>query len=419
MTHFHYRNRQLHVDETAIEEIARIAGTPFYLYSQGEILDRFRAFDGAARRHLKSHLTCFAVKSNFNPAIVGLLAKQGAGADIVSGGELLLALKSGIPADKIVYSGVGKTAEELKLAVETGIRRINVESAEEAALLNEIAVSSGKRADIALRVNPDVDAHTHDKIATGKAENKFGVDWTRARELYRDFTAAAGLNPVGIDVHVGSQLLEIEPFAETFDRAAQIVRRLRADGVAISSIDVGGGLGVVYQSTDKALSPDAYMETAARILGGEDCEIIFEPGRFLVADAGILVSRVVRVKQARDRRFLVLDAGMNDLVRPAMYDAWHDVRPVKQGVGDQIYDVVGPVCESGDVFGKARVLPETAEGDLIAIETAGAYGAAMASNYNFRPLCAEVLANGSDYAVIRERQSMDDMLKNTRPAPWL
>lgn len=419
MNHFHYRDGKLRIDETAVETVARAVPTPFYLYSQGEIVDRFRAFDGAAKRRLKSHLTCFAVKSNFNPAIVGLLAKQGAGADIVSGGELLLALKSGVPADKIVYSGVGKTAEELKLAVETGIKRINVESAEEAVLLNEIAVSSGKKADIALRVNPDVDARTHDKIATGRAENKFGVDWTRARELYRDFSAAAGLNPVGIDVHVGSQLLEIEPFAETFERAARIARLLRADGVAISSIDVGGGLGVAYKPADAALSPDAYMETASRILGGDDCEIIFEPGRFLVADAGVLISRVVRVKQARDRRFLVLDAGMNDLVRPAMYDAWHNVRPVRQGGEDRIYDVVGPVCESGDVFGKARVLPEMKAGDLVAIETAGAYGAAMASNYNFRPLCAEVLANGGDYAVIRERQSMDDMLKNTRPAPWL
>ncbi len=419
MNAIHYQNGQLYVEDVAISDIAKNISTPFYIYSQQGIVDHFRAFDGAAKKNLKKSLTCFAIKSNFNPSVLKLLAGLGAGADIVSGGELLLALKSGIPADKIVFSGVGKNEEELTLAVENDIKQINVESEEEALMLNDIAIKAGKKAKIALRVNPDVDARTHHKITTGKKENKFGVAWEKARSLYRDFAKSEGLSPVGIDVHVGSQLLEMEPFEEAFKRAAEIVRQLRDDGIDIRTIDVGGGLGVTYQDSDKAASPETYMELVGKVLGDLDCEIVFEPGRYLLAQSGILVSRIVRVKQTATKRFLVLDAGMNDLIRPAIYDAYHGIVSVKEGVNDHAYDVVGPICESSDVFGKDRLLPEMAAGDLIVLKTAGAYGSSMGSNYNFRPLCAEVLVNGKDYAVVRKRQSLEDMLALTCSAPWL
>lgn len=286
-------------------------------------------------------------------------------------------------------------------------------------MLDEIATLAGKKAKIALRVNPDVDAHTHYKMTTGKKENKFGVDWKKARSLYRLFSESKGLCPVGIDVHVGSQLLDMEPFEEAFERAAEIVRLLRDDGIDIRTIDVGGGLGVAYRDGDMPPSPEIYMELVSKILGGLDCEIVFEPGRFLIAQSGILVSRAVRVKQAETKCFLVLDAGMNDLIRPAIYEAYHGIAAVKEGACDHSYDVVGPICESSDVFGKDRLLPAMKAGDLVVLKTAGAYGSSMGSNYNFRPLCAEVLVNGDSYAVIRERQSLDDMLSLTRPAPWL
>lgn len=419
MNPFHYENGRLHAENVAVEDIAAKVGTPFYLYSQQGIVNRFKAFDDAARKYLPRHLTCFAVKSNANPAILKLFARMGAGADIVSGGELLLALSAGIPADKIVFSGVGKTREELTLAVQNGIKQINVESEEEALMLDEIAAVTGKKVKIALRINPDIDAHTHHKITTGTKEGKFGIAWERARPLYRLFSQSRGLQPVGIDIHVGSQVVEIEPFVEAFERAADIVRCLRDDGIDIRTIDVGGGLGVVYKDEDTPPSPEAYMTAAGEILGGLGCEVVFEPGRFLIAQSGVLVSRVVRTKQTDSTCFLVLDAGMNDLIRPAIYDAYHGVSAVRQGECDHCYDVVGPICESSDVFGRSRVLPAMKAGDLAVVETAGAYGSSMGSNYNFRPLCAEVLVNQDAFAVIRERQTPDQMLENTRSAPWL
>lgn len=419
MSAFHYQDGQLYVENIAINQIAQNIPTPFYLYSQQGITEHFKAFDDAAKKHLKKSLTCFAIKSNANPSVLKVLAQLGAGADIVSGGELLLALKAGIPAEKIVFSGVGKTREELTLAVEHDIKQINVESEEEALMLDEIAISVGKKARIALRINPDVDAHTHDKITTGKKENKFGVDWKKARSLYRLFATSKGLSPVGIDVHVGSQILEIEPFVEAFMRAAEIVRLLRDDGIDISTIDVGGGLGVVYTPEDVALSAQTYMSAVGKILADLDCEIVFEPGRFLVASSGVLVSKVVRIKQTELKSFLVLDAGMNDLIRPAIYDAYHGIISVKEAKNDHTYDVVGPICESSDVFGKDRLLPAMKDGDLVVLQTAGAYGSSMGSNYNFRPLCAEVLVNNDQYAVVRNRQSFEDMLTLTSVAPWL
>lgn len=419
MNPFHYENGRLYAENIAVEDIAGKVETPFYLYSQQGIVNHFKSFDDAARKHLPRHLTCFAVKSNANPAILKLFAQMGAGADIVSGGELLLALSAGIPADKIVFSGVGKTREELTMAVQKGIKQINVESEEEALMLDEIAAVTGKKVKIALRINPDINAHTHYKITTGTKEGKFGIAWERARPLYRLLLQSRGLQPVGIDIHVGSQVVEIEPFVESFERAADIVRCLRDDGIDIRTIDVGGGLGVVYKEEDTPPSPEAYMTAAGEILGGLGCEVVFEPGRFLIAQSGVLVSRVVRTKQTDATCFLVLDAGMNDLIRPAIYDAYHGVSAVRQGECDHCYDVAGPICESSDIFGRSRVLPAMKAGDLAVIETAGAYGASMGSNYNFRPLCAEVLVNNDVFAVIRKRQTPDQMLENTRPAPWL
>ena len=419
MDTFHYQNGQLYIEDIAVCDIAEKIPTPFYIYSQQGIVDHYKTFDGAAKKNLKKSLTCFAIKSNANPSVLKILAGLGSGADIVSGGELLLALKSGIPAEKIVFSGVGKTKEELLLAVENNIKQINLESEEEALMLDEIATLAGKKAKVALRINPDIDAHTHYKITTGKKENKFGVDWKRARSLYRLFSESKGLQPVGIDVHVGSQLLDLEPFEQAFERAAEIVCQLRDDGINIQTIDVGGGLGVAYQETDMPSSAESYMALAGRILGHLDCEIVFEPGRFLVAQSGFLVARTVRIKQAETKQFLVLDAGMNDLIRPAIYDAYHDILSVKEGAKDHLYDVVGPICESSDVFGKDRHLPAMKAGDLVVLKTAGAYGSSMSSNYNFRPLCAEVLVNADNYAVIRERQTLEDMLALTRFASWL
>lgn len=419
MTHFQYRNSDLYAENVSVAQIAETVGTPFYLYSEETLRDQMRAFASAAGKHLKSHLICFAVKSNANPSVIKVFASMGAGADIVSEGELFLALKCGIPAEKIVFSGVGKACEALTSAVVAGIRQINIESEEEARMLAEIAKEKGKKVRVAVRVNPDVDAHTHHKITTGKKENKFGVGWREARPIYRYLAETDNLIPVGIDVHVGSQLLETLPFEQAFDRAAEIVRTLKEDGIDLQTIDVGGGLGVAYRETDVPCTPDEYMSVVAEKLGGLNCEIIFEPGRFLSAPAGILVSRVVRTKHTENKDFLVLDAGMNDLIRPAIYDAYHGVKPVRRGDNEKTYEIVGPICESSDVFGKDRKLPEMNAGDLVVLETAGAYGSSMGSNYNFRPLCAEVMVKGDRFAVVRRRQTLEEMLALTESAPWL
>lgn len=419
MTFFRYQNASLHAEDVSVEKIAQTVKTPFYLYSENALRSQMRAFSEAAQKRFKSFLICFAVKSNANPAILKIFASMGAGADIVSEGELLLALKAGISADKIVFSGVGKTREALALAVEKGIKQINLESAEEALMLEEIADQMNKKVNVAVRVNPDVDAKTHQKITTGTKENKFGIIWPEARTLYQRLLKSKSLRPVGIDVHVGSQLLKTEPFAQAFERVAEIIKILQEDGVDFRTIDVGGGLGVVYQESDKPCSPEEYMSTVSEKLSGLNCEIIFEPGRFLAAPAGVLVSRVVRVKQTEVKKFVVLDAGMNDLIRPAIYDAYHKITAVKEADATQIYDVVGPICESSDVFGKERKLPVMNEGDLMVLETAGAYGSSMGSNYNFRPLCAEVLVNKDNFAVIRREQTFEEMLVLNQPAPWL
>lgn len=401
-----------------ISKIAAEVGTPFYLYSEQKLRDNFKSFADAVKP-LKKATVCFAVKSNFNPTILKILAGMGAGADIVSGGELELALQAGVPADKIVFSGVGKTRAELTAAIMAGIKQINAESESEICLINEIAIGLNKTAAVGIRVNPDVDARTHEKITTGKKENKFGIDWNDARRLFLSAEQFKGISLHGIEVHVGSQILELSPFREAFVKTKKMLNDLKEHGVLIQTVDVGGGLGVAYKTDESAPSPADYIAVLQDVLGDFDSEFVFEPGRCISGDAGVLVASVVRVKQTGDKRFAVLDAGMSDLVRPAMYDAYHNIEAVKGGEASERYDVVGPICESADIFGKDRMLPELNEGDLIAIETAGAYGAAMASNYNGRPLIAEVLTDNDRYAVIRRRQTVAEMTALCRPAPWI
>lgn len=401
-----------------ISKIAAEVGTPFYLYSEQKLRDNFKSFADAVKP-LKKATVCFAVKSNFNPTILKILAVMGAGADIVSGGELELALQAGVPADKIVFSGVGKTRAELTAAIMAGIKQINAESESEIRLINEIAIGLNQTAAVGIRVNPDVDARTHEKITTGKKENKFGIDWNDARRLFLSAEQFKGISLHGIEVHVGSQILELSPFREAFVKTKKMLNDLKEHGVSIQTVDVGGGLGVAYKTDESAPSPADYIAVLQDVLGDFDGEFVFEPGRCISGDAGVLVASVVRVKQTGDKRFAVLDAGMSDLVRPAMYDAYHNIEAVKGGEASERYDVVGPICESADIFGKDRMLPELNEGDLIAIETAGAYGAAMASNYNGRPLIAEVLTDNDRYAVIRRRQTVAEMTALCRPAPWI
>ena len=401
-----------------ISKIAAEVGTPFYLYSEQKLRDNFKSFADAVKP-LKKATVCFAVKSNFNPTILKILAGMGAGADIVSGGELELALQAGVPADKIVFSGVGKTRAELTAAIMAGIKQINAESESEIRLINEIAIGLNKTAAVGIRVNPDVDARTHEKITTGKKENKFGIDWNDAQRLFLSAEQFKGISLHGIEVHVGSQILELSPFREAFVKTKKMLNDLKEHGVSIQTVDVGGGLGVAYKTDESAPSPADYIAVLQDVLGDFDGEFVFEPGRCISGDAGVLVASVVRVKQTGDKRFAVLDAGMSDLVRPAMYDAYHNIEAVKGGEASERYDVVGPICESADIFGKDRMLPELNEGDLIAIETAGAYGAAMASNYNGRPLIAEVLTDNDRYAVIRRRQTVAEMTALCRPAPWI
>jgi diaminopimelate decarboxylase len=338
----------------------------------------------------------------------------------VSGGELKKALKAGIPANKIVFSGVGKTRAEMKLGLEAGIHQFNVESEPELLALNGMAASLGKRAAITIRVNPDVDAKTHAKITTGTSENKFGIPWSRAREAYKLAASLPALQIVGVDVHIGSQITELSPFEAAFARVADLVRSLRDDGHTISRIDLGGGLGVPYAPTDPAPpAPELYGAAVSKAVAGLGCELILEPGRLIAANAGVLVSRVTYVKEGEARKFLILDAGMNDLIRPAMYDAHHEIVSVREGLAGSLYDVVGPVCESSDLFGRDRRLPQMKDGDLVAILTAGAYGAVMASAYNARPPAAEVLVKGSEWAVVRPRMSDDELIGLDRIPGWL
>jgi diaminopimelate decarboxylase len=421
LDHFLYRNGLLHAEDVALSDIAATVGTPFYCYSAATLTRHYSLFTEALSP--LPHLVCFAIKSLSNVAVLKLLGDLGAGMDVVSGGEYLRAKAAGVPGDRIVFSGVGKTRAEMHLALTGGIRQFNVESEPELRALSEVATSLGLTAPITVRVNPDVDARTHEKIATGKKENKFGIPIARASEVYAEAASLPGIQVVGIDVHIGSQLVELEPFEQAYKKVAELTLRLRSEGHQISRLDLGGGLGIPYtRSNDAPPLPMDYGALIKRTLGHLGCEIEIEPGRLISGNSGVLVSQVIYVKEGEDRKFLILDAAMNDLVRPAMYGAHHDIVPVTEapaGSEAEIYDVVGPVCETGDTFAKARPLPPLAEGDLVAFRSAGAYGSVMASEYNTRPLIPEILVKGDHFAVIRARPSYDDILNRDSIPEWL
>ncbi|WP_204113504.1 diaminopimelate decarboxylase [Shimia biformata] len=421
MDHFLYRDGVLHAEDVALTEIAAQVGTPFYCYSTATLTRHFRLFDEALDG--MDHLVCYAMKAASNQAILKTLADLGAGMDVVSGGEYARAVAAGVPGDRIVFSGVGKTHEEIRAALVGGIRQFNVESEPEMAVIDEVAQSLGVVAPITVRVNPDVDAKTHAKIATGKSENKFGIPISRAREVYAHAASLPGLKVIGIDVHIGSQLTELEPFRLAYQKVADLTETLRADGHDIRRLDLGGGLGIPYERSNSAPPlPIEYGALIKETLGHLGCEIEIEPGRLIAGNAGVLVSQVIYVKSGEGRDFLIVDAAMNDLIRPAMYEAHHDIVPVVEptaGIEQARYDIVGPVCETGDTFARQRDLPPLEASDLIAFRSAGAYGAVMASEYNSRPLIPEVLVNGDQFAVIRRRPTFDEMINRDTIPPWL
>jgi diaminopimelate decarboxylase len=421
MDHFLYRDGQLHAEDVAVRDIAATIGTPFYCYSAATLTRHYHLFTEALSP--LPHMVCFAIKSLSNLAVLKLLGDLGAGMDVVSGGEYRRALAAGIPGDRIVFSGVGKTREEMRLALTGGIRQFNVESEPEMRALSEVALSLDLRAPITIRVNPDVDAKTHEKIATGKSENKFGIPIARASEVYAEAARLPGLEVIGIDVHIGSQLTDLAPFEQAYLKVADLTRRLRSEGHTISRLDLGGGLGIPYARSNEAPPlPMDYGALIKRTVGDLGVEVEIEPGRLISGNAGILVSSVIYVKNGEGRDFLIVDAAMNDLVRPSMYGAHHDIIAVEEpapGVDARVFDVVGPVCETGDTFAKARPVAPLAEGDLIAFRSAGAYGAVMASEYNSRPLIPEVLVKGDHFAVIRARPTFDEMLSRDTIPEWL
>ena len=421
MDHFSYKDDFLHAEDVSIKEIAKHLGTPFYVYSTATLRRHFDLFESALNG--LDHLICYAVKASSNQAILRTLAKFGAGMDVVSGGEYKRARDAGVEGNRIVFSGVGKTISEMKMALSEGVRQFNVESEEELFVLSRLANSMDRLAPITLRVNPDVDAKTHEKIATGKAENKFGIPISRAREVYALAASLPGIKVVGIDIHIGSQLTQLLPFEEAYKKIADLTNILRSDGHEIIRLDLGGGLGIPYGSKDGTPpTPKEYGQMIKRVLGHLNCEIEIEPGRLLVGNAGLLVSEVIYVKKGHDREFLILDAAMNDLLRPALYEAHHDIVPIVKSRLEHknaVYDIVGPVCETGDTFAKSREMKKCKPGDLLAFRSAGAYGAAMASEYNTRPLVPEVLTNNGDYVVIRDRPSLEEIIARDKIPDWL
>lgn len=421
MDHFLYKNGVLHAEDVAIPDIVAAVGAPFYVYSTATLTRHFHLIDDALDG--LDHIVCYAMKAASNQAILKTLAQLGAGMDVVSGGEYARARAAGVPGDRIVFSGVGKTRDEMRMALSGGIRQFNVESEPEMVVLSELAQEMDVQAPITIRVNPDVDAKTHAKIATGKSENKFGIPISRAREVYAQAAALPGIDVIGIDVHIGSQLTQLEPFEMAYQKVAELTESLRADGHNIRRLDLGGGLGIPYtRSNESPPLPSDYGAMVKRVLGHLECEIEIEPGRLIAGNAGLLVSQVIYVKEGEDRKFLILDAAMNDLIRPAMYEAHHDIDPIiepQAGEERAIYDVVGPVCESGDTFAKGREMAQMSAGDLVAFRSAGAYGAVMSSEYNTRPLIPEVLVNGSEFAVIRPRPSFDEMINRDTIPEWL
>jgi diaminopimelate decarboxylase len=421
VNHFDYRDGVLHAEDVPLPEIAAAVGTPFYCYSTATLSRHYRVFSQAFAG--LDALVCYAMKANSNQAVLKTLAKLGSGADVVSEGELRRALAAGIPASKIMFSGVGKTAREMDFALAAGIHCFNVESEPELELLSARAVAAGKVAPISVRINPDVDAKTHRKISTGKAENKFGIPWQRARAVYARSAELPGVRAIGIDMHIGSQITELQPFDDAFALLAELVATLKADGHDIAHVDLGGGLGVPYRTDNNPPPlPDAYAAIVRKHVTKLGVKVIFEPGRLIVANAGILVSEVIYLKEGDVKSFLIVDAAMNDLIRPTLYDAFHDIRPVVQAPADAPrlnVDIVGPVCETGDYIGHDRDLPRLAPGDLIAVGTAGAYGAVQAGTYNSRLLVPEVLVDGSKFHIVRPRPSYEDLIGLDSLPEWL
>jgi len=422
VNHFEYRpDGALACEGVALADIARDVGTPVYVYSTATLVRHYTVFREAFGD--RKPLIAYAVKANPNLSVIRTLARLGAGADTVSEGEVRRALAAGVPAERIVFSGVGKTAHELAFALDVGVSEINVESEPEMALLASIAAEKGVKATMAIRVNPDVGAGGHAKISTGKADNKFGVSMSEAERLYAMASNNASLNPVGVACHIGSQITDLAPMEKAFRAMRALVERLRREGLSVERLDLGGGLGVPYFDQPAPPSPAEFGAMVAKVVEGLDVQLAFEPGRVLVANAGVLVSRVIHVHERPEgKRFLVLDAAMNDLIRPAMYDAFHDIRPLGRPDAEaetKAYDVVGPICETGDTFTRDRDLPVLGSGDLVAFMTAGAYGAAMSSEYNSRLLVPEVLVDQDRYEVVRPRPTYDDMLARERMAGWL
>jgi diaminopimelate decarboxylase len=421
MHHFAYRNGVLHAEDVDLNVLADAVGTPFYCYATATLERHYRVFAQAFAD--VDALICYAMKANSNQAVIATLARLGAGADVVSEGELLRARAAGIPPEKIMFSGVGKTERELALAVEQGILCVNVESEPELERLAAIGAQRGRAADISIRVNPDIDPKTHAKISTGKAENKFGIPISRAREVYARAAKLRGVRVTGVDMHIGSQITELDPFSDAFELLADFVRALRADGHVIRHVDLGGGLGIPYrEDNEPPPDPNAYAAVVKRATLDLDCQLIFEPGRLIVGNAGILVTRVLYVKRGEAKTFVIVDAGMNDLVRPTLYDAHHDLRPVREapvGAPRLIADLVGPVCESGDFIAQDRAMTEPKAGDLIAIMSAGAYGAVQASTYNTRALVSEVLVRKGEWALVRPRIGVEELIALDRMPAWL
>jgi len=416
MDHFTYKNGVYHAEDIAIDRLAGQVGTPFYCYSTATLTRHYQVFAG----YFPGAKVCFAVKANGNVAVLKTLAKLGCGADVVSEGEIRLALAAGIAPANIVFSGVGKTAGEMAYALGLGIFQFNVESEPELALLNETALSKDTRAKIAIRVNPDVDPKTHAKISTGQKESKFGIPIALAIDLYKLAATLPGIEIQGVSVHIGSQLTNLQPFAQAFARIAAFVTELRAVGIAVKTLDLGGGLGIPYGQEEAPL-PEAYAEIVKAETSHLGCQLMFEPGRVLVGNAGILVSRVIYIKKSGSRIFVIVDAAMNDLIRPTLYNAHHDIIPIvpRDNAPTELADVVGPVCETGDIFAEQRLLKIPEPGDLIAFRSAGAYGAAMSSTYNARPLIAEVMVNGGQFAVVRPRQTYEELVGRDKIPEWL
>lgn len=421
MNQFHYRNGVLHAEDVALPDIAAAVGTPYYCYASAALVRHYRDFRDAIAG--LDTLICYAMKANSNQSVIRTLVAEGAGCDVVSEGELRRALAAGCLPERIVFAGVGKTAREIAFAVDAGIYCFNAESEPEIARISEIAAAKGRTVKVAVRVNPDVDARTHHKITTGKAENKFGIPWLRAREVYTHAAKLPGIRLSGVDMHIGSQITDLAPFDQAYGLLADLVRDLRADGHVIDHVDAGGGLGIPHRLDEPPPpAPAAYGEIIRRRLGNLGCRILFEPGRIFVGNAGILVTEVIYVKRGAFKTFVVVDAAMNDLIRPTLYDAHHEILPVLKPAPHHpriVADVVGGVCETGDYLALDRRMPEPRPGDLLAIMTAGAYGAVQASTYNTRPLLPEILVNGNDYAVIRPRQTYDELIGMDRIAPWL